>query len=151
MASELIIDDNPQHRTRLDDLWANDHVVRLEESTTSSRSRASSVRSAQTASPPSSMAGAGAAIGAAAVGALGSILGSGAQGGLNLLANNANVELGSQELKLKRDAWEKEWSATQQAGLYHPSQFGLTSGLVGRSYGRRVMPTLRAPTGSTFR
>lgn len=55
--------------------------------------------------------------------------------------------------KLSRQAWERDWQATTSAGLYHPSQFGQlgAQAMVGRSYGRNLVQTLRAPKGSTFR
>jgi len=119
------------------------------------------------------------AIAAAAIGAAGTI-GAATSGGIfglggTIATNNANERmhgklleeskrqfegsLGESKrqfdtgLSFNREQWEREWHATKQAGLYHPSQFAnlQNSGSVGFAYGRRLVSTLRVPRGSHLR
>lgn len=111
-----------------------------------------------TTTPPSRMQAIAAAAGAAG-GVAQSIYGGIFSVGNNLISQSGedrrqqqSLELGNKQLSLLREQWERDWTASRAAGLYHPSQFAsLGSDNVGRAYGRRLMSTVRAPRGSILR
>lgn len=81
------------------------------------------------------------------------------RGNLDVARGNLAVgeRLGQSDLALRRDAlafqreqWEREWLASQQAGLFSPSQLNQDNG-VGRTYGRHFVRTVRAPRWSVYR